>query len=67
MIGECQSQVLHGMTEEVIFCKNHKKLSLETIFDYFKDERFPSMKGKPKLFFIEVCIYIGNKSNLKLF
>jgi len=54
--ADCLACVLltHGDRGDVIYATNGT-LELHSIIDMFKPDRCPTLAGKPKLFFIQVC------------
>ncbi|XP_037025962.1 caspase-like [Bradysia coprophila] len=44
----------HGK-EDLKIAAHDSEYSLASVFHYFKDSQCPSLKGKPKLFFIQAC------------
>ncbi|KAL3875335.1 hypothetical protein ACJMK2_033386 [Sinanodonta woodiana] len=44
-----------GKKEHVIYCSDDQFIFTGDILEMFSDENCPSLKGKPKLFFIQAC------------
>ncbi|KAK3593304.1 hypothetical protein CHS0354_031363 [Potamilus streckersoni] len=45
----------NGKKEHVIYCSDDQYIFTGDILEMFSDENCPSLKGKPKLFFIQAC------------
>lgn len=39
----------------VVYTSDGKAVEILSLVDYFSDRQCPSLKGKPKLFFIQAC------------
>ncbi|KAL3875322.1 hypothetical protein ACJMK2_033285 [Sinanodonta woodiana] len=44
-----------GKNEHVIYCSDDQYIFTNDILEMFSDKNCPSLKGKPKLFFIQAC------------
>lgn len=57
--GEQEERVASSQTgkklESVILGVDNKKVALKDLVEFFSNENCPSLKGKPKLFFIQAC------------
>ncbi|KAK3593301.1 hypothetical protein CHS0354_031360 [Potamilus streckersoni] len=56
----------NGKKEHAIYCSDDQYIFTNDILEMFSDENCPSLKGKPKLFFIQACRGANTDSGVEI-